>query len=103
MLVTNQSGIGRGYFDWDCVNQIHRRLEQLLEAEGIKLAGIYVCPHTPAKPRREQVMFKRYGAEVERAGSATPDYVVDGISEGAQIIKEIMGVSASKLAQERSQ
>ncbi len=47
VVVTNQSGVGRGYFDLDCVDRIHDRLRQLLEAEGILLDGIYTCPHAP--------------------------------------------------------
>ncbi len=47
LLVTNQSGVGRGYFNTDQLQQVHDRLEQLLEAEGAWLDGIYVCPHHP--------------------------------------------------------
>jgi len=46
-LVTNQSGIGRNYFNETRLEQIHRRLGELLEAEGIVLDGIYSCPHLP--------------------------------------------------------
>lgn len=47
VVVTNQSGIGRGYFDEERLEQIHQRLRSLLAAEGITLAGIYHCPHHP--------------------------------------------------------
>lgn len=47
VVVTNQSGIARGYFDADRLGQIHARLRSLLAAEGIALAGIYHCPHRP--------------------------------------------------------
>jgi D-glycero-D-manno-heptose 1,7-bisphosphate phosphatase len=58
VVVTNQSGIGRGYFDWPTLDAIHARMQTLLGAEGVRLDGIYVCPHTPddscecRKPRR---------------------------------------------------
>ena len=58
VVVTNQSGIGRGYFDWATLDAIHARMQALLGAEGVRLDGIYVCPHTPndscecRKPRR---------------------------------------------------
>lgn len=48
ILVTNQSGIGRGFFTENDLKLVHKRLEQLLEAEGVKLDAIYVCPHAPA-------------------------------------------------------
>ncbi|MFQ5488638.1 MAG: D-glycero-alpha-D-manno-heptose-1,7-bisphosphate 7-phosphatase, partial [Gammaproteobacteria bacterium] len=47
VVVTNQSGIGRGFFDQARLNLIHRRLQGLLEAKGVHLDGIYVCPHRP--------------------------------------------------------
>jgi D-glycero-D-manno-heptose 1,7-bisphosphate phosphatase len=47
-LVTNQSAIGRGFFDLRRLKEIHGRLQELLDAEGVCLEGIYFCPHTPA-------------------------------------------------------
>lgn len=47
LVVTNQSGIGRGYFDWPRLEEIHARLIRLLRDAGITLDGIYVCPHLP--------------------------------------------------------
>ena len=47
VVITNQSGIGRGYFDRSRLDLIHRRLCELLEAEGVRLDGIYTCPHVP--------------------------------------------------------
>lgn len=47
VLVTNQSGVGRGYFGRDAVERVHGRLLELLEHEGVDLDAIYLCPHTP--------------------------------------------------------
>jgi D-glycero-D-manno-heptose 1,7-bisphosphate phosphatase len=47
VLVTNQSGVGRGLFDVARLNLIHARLCDLLRTEGVHLGGIYYCPHTP--------------------------------------------------------
>jgi D-glycero-D-manno-heptose 1,7-bisphosphate phosphatase len=61
VLVTNQSAVGRGYFDLSRLEEIHRRLRELLDAEGVTLDGIYYCPHTPdegcacRKPRPEMI------------------------------------------------
>jgi len=46
-VLTNQSGLGRGYFDWAALNAVHTHLAQLLANEGVSLDGIFVCPHTP--------------------------------------------------------
>ncbi len=47
VIVSNQSGIGRGYLDQERLKAIHRRMKDLLRREGIYLHGIYVCPHLP--------------------------------------------------------
>lgn len=47
IVITNQSGIGRGYFNQADLNQVHARMCQLLAAAGITLRGIYICPHAP--------------------------------------------------------
>ncbi|MHC9544300.1 MAG: D-glycero-alpha-D-manno-heptose-1,7-bisphosphate 7-phosphatase [Vulcanimicrobiota bacterium] len=47
VLISNQSGIGRGFFTEAELNGVHQRLEQLLEEAGIRLDAIYFCPHTP--------------------------------------------------------
>jgi len=49
VVITNQSGVGRGYFDRAGLDLIHQRLCALLAAEGIQLDGIYVCPHHPSE------------------------------------------------------
>lgn len=48
VLVTNQAGVARGYFEEPLVHVVHRRLERLLDEEaGARLDGIYFCPHHP--------------------------------------------------------
>jgi len=47
IVITNQSAIGRGMFDEAKLEAIHRRMHELLHAEGIRLDGVYVCPHRP--------------------------------------------------------
>jgi D-glycero-D-manno-heptose 1,7-bisphosphate phosphatase len=47
IVVTNQSGLGRGYFDRTQLDAVHRRMQELLDPAGIKLAQVYVCPHAP--------------------------------------------------------
>jgi len=48
VLVTNQAGVARGYFEEPLVHVVHKRLETLLgEEAGAHLDGIYFCPHHP--------------------------------------------------------
>jgi HAD superfamily hydrolase (TIGR01662 family) len=46
-VVSNQSGVGRGYFPASTVEEIDGRLRSLLEKEGAFLDGSYFCPHLP--------------------------------------------------------
>jgi histidinol-phosphate phosphatase family protein len=47
VVVTNQSAIGRGVATRDAVDAVHARVEALLGAEGVRLDGVFVCPHAP--------------------------------------------------------
>jgi len=47
VVVTNQSGVARGYFPERLVHLTHRKMEELLRQEGASLDGIYYCPHHP--------------------------------------------------------
>jgi D-glycero-D-manno-heptose 1,7-bisphosphate phosphatase len=47
VVVTNQSGVARGYFSMEQVRRLHDHMETLLQTYGVKLAGIYSCPHHP--------------------------------------------------------
>ena len=47
VVVTNQSGIARGYFPAELLIDVHDRMQELLAAEGAHIDGIYVCPHHP--------------------------------------------------------
>jgi D-glycero-D-manno-heptose 1,7-bisphosphate phosphatase len=48
VVVTNQSGVDRGYFTLDDVEAVNTRLSEMLLSEDVELAGFYVCPHGPA-------------------------------------------------------
>src|SRR3954468_23415629 len=47
VLITNQSGVGRGYFDRSTVDHVHEILRQELIRHEAKLDAIYICPHRP--------------------------------------------------------
>ncbi|MFA5554507.1 MAG: HAD family hydrolase [Phycisphaerae bacterium] len=47
IIVSNQSGIARGFLTEKTLGQIHERLEELLLKEGAKLDKIYYCPYHP--------------------------------------------------------
>jgi D-glycero-D-manno-heptose 1,7-bisphosphate phosphatase len=47
VVVTNQSGVARGYFPETLVHQVHQKMQDLLRRTGAHLDGIYYCPHHP--------------------------------------------------------
>ena len=47
IVVTNQSGIARGYFDEQQLHKIHRHLDILLAAYDVRISRYYYCPHHP--------------------------------------------------------
>ncbi len=49
IVVTNQSGVARGYFSVDDVNRLHQVLQQQLADEGAHIDAFYLCPHHPDK------------------------------------------------------
>jgi D-glycero-D-manno-heptose 1,7-bisphosphate phosphatase len=47
VVVTNQSGVARGYFSESLIHLVHQKMQELLRQEGAHLDGIYYCPHHP--------------------------------------------------------
>lgn len=47
VVISNQSGVGRGILSPEVVEAVHKRLKELLQGEGVTLDGIYYCPHAP--------------------------------------------------------
>lgn len=47
IVVTNQSGIARGYFTEEQLNKFNNRMKDELSREGVEIDDIYYCPHHP--------------------------------------------------------
>ena len=47
IVITNQSGIARGYFTEKQLLNIHERMEKEFQKFDVLLDGIYYCPHHP--------------------------------------------------------
>ncbi len=62
VVITNQSGVAKGYFPESLIHEIHRRMQDLLKKEGAHLDGIYYCPHHPdagAPPYRQKCRCRK--------------------------------------------
>ena len=105
IVVTNQSGVGRGYFPESLVHTVNELMTEQLSMGRAKIDAIYYCPHTSAencncrKPktgmldraaqehaldlRRSFVVGDRYGdVELARNASARSILVRTGYGEG---------------------
>lgn len=54
IVVTNQSGVARGYYKEEDILRLHEYMDGLLAREGTKIDGYYYCPHHP------QAQVERY-------------------------------------------
>ena len=74
VVVTNQSGIGRGYFDMSAFRAVQERFVSLLSEAGARIDATYVCPHSPEdgcpcrKPRLGLYLSAAAELGVETAG-----------------------------------
>jgi D-glycero-D-manno-heptose 1,7-bisphosphate phosphatase len=47
IVVTNQSGVARGYYPMEAVHRLHRHMDEELARFGVAVDAYYVCPHHP--------------------------------------------------------
>jgi len=45
IIVSNQSGVARGYYPIELVDKVHSHMNALMEKEGAFVDGIFFCPH----------------------------------------------------------
>ena len=75
IVVTNQSGIARGYFTEETLAQIHEKMKEELAKEGAWVDDIYYCPHHPddncdcRKPKPKMVLqaAKEYDIDLKHS------------------------------------
>jgi D-glycero-D-manno-heptose 1,7-bisphosphate phosphatase len=48
VVVSNQSGVGRGYFPESLVHAVNEQMKKDLAAAGARIDAVYYCPHTSA-------------------------------------------------------
>ncbi|NOQ47532.1 MAG: HAD-IIIA family hydrolase, partial [Desulfobulbaceae bacterium] len=53
VVVTNQSGLARGYFPAALLDQVHAEMNRLLAEKGAHIDGLYICPHHPEAKKEE--------------------------------------------------
>ncbi len=75
IVVTNQSGVARGFLTRNDLDAVHRKLKRLLDVAGTSLDSIYFCPHHPddgcgcRKPNRGMIdqAVEEWGVTLDRS------------------------------------
>lgn len=65
IVVSNQSGVAMGYFEYDQLHAAEHKIDLLLQEHGIKVDGYYYCPHHP----RAVVEIYRQNCSCRKPGS----------------------------------
>jgi D-glycero-D-manno-heptose 1,7-bisphosphate phosphatase len=75
IVVTNQSGVGRGYFPESMVHTVHELMKRQLAVVGAHLNAIYYCPHglddecncRKPKPGMLERAAREHGVDLQRS------------------------------------
>ena len=105
IVVTNQSGIGRGLFDMATLNAIHAKMHKQLAAVGGRIDAVFFCPHAPddachcrkPEPGLMEQICERYGVDAEDvvvAGNCRV-HLLAGAALGARLHLLCTGESAA--------
>ena len=89
VVISNQSGVGRGLFTESTLEGIHAHMRAQIEAAGGRLSGIYFCPHRPdagcdcRKPRPGLLLRAARDFNIEPSGVP---FIGDKISDAEAAI-----------------
>jgi len=75
IVVTNQSGVGRGYYREEDVDRLHAWMQADLAADGIAITAFYSCPFLPDAP------VERYRAADHPDRKPNPGMILRGIAD----------------------
>lgn len=86
VVTTNQSGVGRGYFNLEMLHAIHTKMQHAVDEAGGKIDRIYYCPHKPddgchcrkPKPGLFEQLADDYGVNLSKLN---PPYIGDSLRD----------------------
>ncbi|MHA1725687.1 MAG: D-glycero-alpha-D-manno-heptose-1,7-bisphosphate 7-phosphatase [Promethearchaeota archaeon] len=100
-IVTNQSGIGRGYYTYEDFLRFNEHLVQVLKSHDIEIKKTYVCPHIPEdncecrKPKINSLLEarKQHGIDLTHSWviGDHPTDVLLGINAGCKTVYLLSG------------
>jgi D-glycero-D-manno-heptose 1,7-bisphosphate phosphatase len=111
-VVTNQSGVARGYFSSGAVEAIHAHLDEYFGRMGVRLDGYFVCPHHPEdncdcrKPRPKFLLdaARVHGLDLTRCFMIgdRPSDIQAGVNAGTKTILVLTGAGRETLAKQQT-
>jgi D-glycero-D-manno-heptose 1,7-bisphosphate phosphatase len=120
ILVTNQSGVGRGYFAERLVTKVHRKIARELAAHDACLDAIYYCPHHPEARLKEyrkkcrcrkpatgmlEAAARRFGLDLESSYVVGDTYrdMQTGFNAGARTLMVLSGYGRGQYEYQRGE
>ncbi|HUI08596.1 MAG TPA: D-glycero-beta-D-manno-heptose 1,7-bisphosphate 7-phosphatase [Verrucomicrobiae bacterium] len=111
-IITNQSGVGRGYFTREAVESIHAHLDEEFGRSGVRFDRYYVCPHHPEdncecrKPKPKFLLdaAREYGLDLSHCfmiGDRASD-IQAGLNAGVQTVLVLTGDGRETLAKQEA-
>jgi D-glycero-D-manno-heptose 1,7-bisphosphate phosphatase len=109
-IITNQSGVGRGYFTHEAVESIHAHLNEQFGEAGVRVDRYYVCPHHPEdncecrKPKPKFLLdaAREYHLDLARCfmiGDRASD-IQAGVNAGVRTVLVLTGGGRETLAKQ---
>ena len=82
IVVSNQSGVARGYFDCKTVEKINKHIAELLKKNGIKIESWQYCPYVDfeyARLNKEKINFNPEFVKEKTKRKPAPDMLYDAL------------------------
>jgi len=76
VVITNQSGVARGFFSMAFVETVHQRMSEMLRERGASIDAFYFCPHHPEAgrpPLNKKCQCRKPGTGMVRMASSQLD------------------------------
>ncbi|ULJ61989.1 D-glycero-beta-D-manno-heptose 1,7-bisphosphate 7-phosphatase [Wielerella bovis] len=104
VVATNQSGIARGYFTVQTLNEMHNKMHKLVRQAGGEISGIWFCPHMAdhhcdcRKPKAGMILdildrFQAVASETYLVGDSLRDLqAINAVGGKAVLVKTGKGM-----------
>ena len=110
IIITNQSGIARGYYKEEDFHQLNKWMLEQFTSNGIKILDIFFCPHSPnagcncRKPKPGLLLEanKKYGIDMKKSWMIGDKEVDVGAANSAGITNTILVKTGHEIDETKS-